>query len=236
MSTPSSVDIDKWNVWRKAPTPENLSHLLKQMEPVIYTATKANQGTLSPTVVEAEAKIQAVNAFKSYDPKHETKLSTHVTNYLQKVNRLNYKYQEIFEVPEQRRIKYTTFQTTKSNLSDKLQREPNSEELAQELGWSRAEVGRFNAEARKEYSDTQSYDSDLAIHDTKDATLLSYVYNDLTPKNKLLFEHTTGYNNKKILSNPALCKKLSMTQGQLSYAKKQLTEQITKSVGGSSGV
>lgn len=198
------------------------------MEPVLYSATKINQGTLSPQVIQAEAKLQALKAFKTYDPGKDVKLSTHVHNYLQKVNRLNYKYQEIFEVPEQRRIKYQTFQKAKQDLEDSLRREPTAEELADHLHWSRAEVGRFLAEARVEFSDAQPHSSDLAVHDTADATLMAYIYNDMAPKQKLLFEHTTGYNGKPVLSNPELMKKLRMTQGQLSYAKKQMTQDIKK--------
>lgn len=229
-----SDDIQKWRAWKQNPTPDNLNTLLRQMAPIMYSATKINQGTLSPALVEAESKIQAVSAFKSFDPNRGVKLSTHLTNCLQKVNRLNYKYQEIFAVPEQRRIKYTVFHAAKSHLNDTNNRDPTSEELAHHLGWSRAEVNRFNSENRTELSDAQPHANDVALHDTTDSTLISYVYNDLTPKNKLLFEHTTGYNNKPILNNPQLMKKLDMTQGQLSYAKKQLTHHV-KGMLGSTG-
>lgn len=221
-----SDDMVKWHAWKADPTPEKLSHLFKQMEPVLFSATKINQGSLAPAVIQSEAKLQALKAFKTFDPAKDVKLSTHVHNYLQKVNRLNYQYQEIFAVPEQRRIKYQTFQKAKSDLEDSLHREPNAEELAGHLHWSRAEVGRFLSEAKTEFSDAQPYSSDLAAHDTEGASVLSYIYNDLGPQDKLLLEYRTGYNGRPQLGNPQIMKKLNMTQGQLSYAVKDLTRRI----------
>ena len=232
-------DINKWKAWKADPNPKTLSHLFRQMEPVMFSATKINQGSISPAVIQAEAKIQALKAFKTYDPKHEVKLSTHVHNYLQKVNRLNYQYQEIFAVPEQRRIKYQTFQKAKQDLEDNLKREPNAEELADHLHWSRAEVGRFLSESKTELSDSQPHSSDLALHDVhsiRDATMMSYIYNDLPPKSKMLLEHTAGYNGQPVLTNPQLMKKFGMTLGQLSYAKKDLREHIQKAQQGGLGV
>jgi len=228
-------DAKKWQTWKTDPTPDNLSAVLRQMSPVIHKAIQINQGNLSPAIVEAQAKIEAVKAFKSFKPDKGVKLSTHVTNYMQKVNRLNYKYQEAFSVPEVRRIKWSTFNSAKGELGDQLGRDPNTSELADSLGWSQAEVGRFNAENRHELSDSQPHYSDFNQHDTRDASMLAYVYNDLSPRHKLVLEHTTGYNNKKVLDNQDLMKKLRATQGQVSYYKTQIKDAIRKamSIGGS---
>lgn len=225
-------DIAYWTAWRAKPTSDNLHNLLKQVTPVLHNAVKANQGTLSPNVIMAEAKIQAVGAFKTFDPKMGVKLSTHLTNSLQKVNRLNYKYQEVFEVPEQRRIKFKTYQNTKTHLEETLNRQPTSEELAHELHWSMAEIERFEQESRKELSDSQPISSGISGKDTTQNALEAYIYHDLpTPEHKLVFEHTTGYGGKAQLSNPEIMKKLKITQGQLSYYKKTLRD-ITKNAQG----
>ena len=70
------------------------------------------------------------------------------------------------------------------------------------------------------------YSSDLSLHDTADTTLYGYLYNDLSPTHKAVFEHTTGYNNKKILSNSQMKRQLKLTQGQLSYAKSQIKDLV----------
>jgi DNA-directed RNA polymerase specialized sigma subunit len=224
-------DIAKWKQWQKDPNSSNLSTLVKQMQPVIYKATQINQGALSPAVIEAEAKIQAVNAFKTYDPKKDVKLSTHLTNYLQKVNRINYKYQDLYKVPEDRRIKYNTFNTAKSDFEDSYGREPSIEELSSRLGWSQREVSRYLRENRQELSQSVPYPSDLGAHDTTDETIVSYVYNDLSPKDKLVFEYTTGYQGRRKLTNSEIMAKLGLTQGQLSYAKSKISKRIKEARG-----
>lgn len=235
MTDVRTSDLEKWHAWKASPTPESLSHLFKQLEPVMYSATKINQGSLSPAIIQAEAKLQALKAFKSYDPDKGVKLSTHVHNYLQKVNRLNYQYQEIFSVPEQRRIKYQSFHKAKQDLEDSLKREPNADELADSLHWSRAEVARFLSESKAEFSDSQPHASDLGLHEDPSATVVSYIYNDLTPDKKLLFEYRTGYNGRPVLSNPQIMKKTGLTQGQLSYAIKDLTNVVDKAKRGYTG-
>jgi len=229
--TRAKEDIKQWETWKTNPTPENLSNLVSQMKPVIHKAIQVNQGALSPAVVEAEAKIQAVNAFKTYDPNRDTQLSTHVTNYMKKVNRLNYTYQDIYSVPEARRIKYSTFANTVSRMKEEKGRDPSADELATELGWSRAEVSRYLAENRRELSDNQPHHSDLGAHDTRQGMVMSYIYNDLTPTQKLLFENVTGYGGKKVMDGTDLRRAMNMTQGQLSYAKRQLTDIVKKAAG-----
>jgi DNA-directed RNA polymerase specialized sigma subunit len=182
--------------------------------------------------LESEAKLQAVKAFETYSPSIGVKLSTHLTNYLKKVNRLAYKHQEIYTVPEDRRIKYHTFDRVKENLKDSLDRDPTIEEMAHELKWSRAEVGRYYKEQRRELSDTQPHANDIPIYTDTKSALLSYAYHDLPPKDKLLLEYTMGYGGKPKMSDPEIMRKLNMTRGQLSYAKKLLTNKVGNAIYG----
>lgn len=222
----SDQDLNKWNTWKKDPSSNNLSSLVKQMNPVIFKAVQINQGSLSPAVIEAEAKLQAFKAFKTYDPSKNVKLSTHLTNQLQKVSRLNYKYQELYKVPEDRRIKFNTFNSVKDTLKDSMGRDPTTEELASNLGWSNAEIKRYASEERSELSTSLPYSSDIGSYDTADETLLAYIYHDLDPQQKLVLEYVTGYNGRKRLSNSEIKNKLGITQGQLSYMKGQFTQKI----------
>ena len=227
----SDKDLQQWKKWNKSKSPSDLSNLLNQVNPLIRNAVTQNAGTLPYSILEAEAKIQAVNAFNTFNPKKKVKLSTHLTNYFKKLNRLNYQYQEIYKVPEARRIKYHTYNVAKSHLKDELDRDPTSEELAGKLGWSNAEINRFNKEDISELSESQPYSSDVLLNKNTDYSMLSYIYNDLSPQNKLLLEHTTGYGGKPVLNNTQLMNKLNMTQGQLSYSKKKLTDEIKRMMG-----
>lgn len=223
----ATTDYKYWEQWNKTKDDKDLSVLLKQVNPLIQYSVFQQKGSLPTPIIEAEAKLQAVNAFKTYDPSKGTKLSTHLTNYLKKVSRLNYQYQEIYKVPEARRIKYQTFTTAKDELTQKYGRPPTVLELAEKLNWSNAEVSRFLSESKQELSDSQPLSNDTKFYgDNSDSTMLAYIYNDLPTKDKLLFEHTTGYGGKPILDNNELAKRLEMTPGQISYAKKKLVNKI----------
>ena len=227
----SDQDLEKWNTWKRNPTSKNLSDLTKQMKPILYKAIQINMGSLSPAIIGAEAKIQAKKAFVSFDPTRGVKLSTHVTNYMQKVNRINYKHQEIFNVPEARRIKHSTFSSARESLQDRFGRPANVSELSDHLGWSTAEVKRFNKEDIREFSDTQPYSSDLGTSGDIRDTMTAYVYHGLNPMHKSVMEHTMGYNGVRSLSNTAIKKKLNITQGQLSYAKGKITKELKTAFG-----
>ena len=232
MTSARDRDLELWKKWDRTRSPMDLEALLKQVDPIIHKTLQPLQGPVPSSVLSAEAKLQALKAFQTFQPGRGNQLSTHLTNYLRKVNRLVYKHQELYSVPEARRIKFHTFNTMKTNLQDQYDRDPTVEELASNLKWSNAEVGRFIKEDRKEFSDSQPYSNDFHINSDPNYSMLAYVYNDLAPKDKLLLEHTTGYGGKRILNNSQLMRKFNMTQGQLSYAKKQLTDKIDKAMGG----
>lgn len=224
-------DLNMWNQWKSDPNSKNLSALIKQVKPILYTGTQAYRGSLSDAVIDAEAKKQAVTAFKTYDPSRGVKVSTHVMNYMPKVNRLNYKYQDLYKVPELRRIKFDTFNRATNDLNESLGREPTTEEVASSLGWSKAEVARHQAESFGELSDSQPYAADVGAYDLETENIAAYVYHDLTPRDKLVLEHTTGYNGKQVLNRQQIMKQLNMTSGQLSYAKQRISQKILEAKG-----
>jgi DNA-directed RNA polymerase specialized sigma subunit len=205
--------------------------LFKNINPLIHHAITPLKGAISDNVLEAEAKLQAMKAFKTYDPNKDTKLSTHVMNHLQKVNRVVYNNMELLSVPEQRRIKFKNFEAVSSNLEEDLGRPPSVAELAEALNWSQAEVMRHKSESWKELSSSNPNVSDMGLHDDPNSTLVSYVYNDLSPQHKTIFEMSTGYGGTKEHTNPEIMKKLKLTQGQLSYAKTKIKETLQKAMG-----
>ena len=230
-NTRSDHDFTLWNSWKQSNSEKDLSKLLKNMAPVLYSATKPLQGSASPKILEAEAKIQAMKAFKTYDPNKGTKLSTHVTNQLQKVNRLAYGNMELLSVPEHRRYKYKTFDAARTNLGEDLGRDPNLLELSDELGWSRAEVERFQQENRKELSESRPGVSDLSFGNDPNEMLLSYVHSDLSPEQQSVFEMSTGYGGSEQKDNPSIMQTLKMTIGKLSYTKNLIKKKIQMAMG-----
>ena len=129
-------------------------------------------------------------------------------------------------MPEHRKIKLKTFNDSMDRLTESYGRQPNVAEMAQDLSWSPAEVGRFKKEQHRELSDSLPVSHGYTLDDDDDG-LVSYVYHDLNPSDKVVFEHTTGYGGAAILSTKELMEKAGLTSGQISHAKRRLRASIS---------
>ena len=178
------ADIDRktgelalWKDWKKTESPKVLGKLIDSFAPVIQsTVRKFDTVPLPPSTIAAEAKKQAIAAFKTYDPKAGAALGTHVHNYMLKVNRFVYEHQNIGRIPEHRITQIGTYQAVKSELRVKRGREPSAAELADELNWSLAEVERMERELRREVPETAVQDIDFSFTATGDEQkILNYI-------------------------------------------------------------
>jgi len=223
-------DIEAWREWRRAPNDVNLGRLLQQLNPIIQREVSRWAGTLARPSLEMEAKKLAVEAIESYSPKAGAALATHVTNRLKKLSRLSYTHQNIARIPEYQTLKFRTFNDAQMELADRFGREPTADELADELRWSNAAVSNFQTNLRKEFVESGELPPHFdQVHGASGE--IDFIYHDLTPMQKKIFEHTTGYGGAQVLNNPQLVKKLKLTQGQVSYQKRALTDRFTTLLG-----
>jgi hypothetical protein len=218
-------DTELWREWKKSPTDANMQNLLRQLNPLIQRSVNQWAGTLARPLLELEAKTLAAEAIKSFDPKRGAKLGTHVTNRLQKLSRINYTYQNVARAPEYQALQFHTYNLAESALKDSLGRDPTFDELSDELGWSSSQLRNFQRGMRKEFVESGEVPPFFDTPSGEDG-LIDFVYNDLSPLQKQIFEHTTGYGGAKTMNNPQLMRKLKLSQGQLSYRKKQLVDKI----------
>ena len=216
-----------WQAWNASPSSSNMEVVLRQLNPIIQQAVNRWAGTLARPLLELEAKRLAVQAVRTYNPSSGAALATHVSNRLRKLSRITYTHQNVARLPEHRMVRFHTFNLANSSLSDRLWREPTVDELVDELGWSRSYLEHFQKGMRKEFLESAPtpphFDSRPG-----DEGFIDFVFNDLNPVQKKIFEHTTGYGGMPLLSNPKLRKKLKLSQGQLSYQKKLLIGKIGK--------
>lgn len=221
--TAKAEDIRLWEQWQRTKSDSDLQALLKQLQPLINQQVLRWSGSLAPAVLETRAKVLATEAIRSYDPARNVALATHVTNQLQKLSRLVYTHSQAARLPEHKAISMATFSVGQDHLSNEFGRAPTSMELADHLGWSKNRVEEYRkAYNRKELlSSGQFNPSAFAIADEEDP-MVAFVYHDLSPQHQQLFEHITGYGGAPTLSNPQLMKKFDLTQGQLSYQKRQI--------------
>lgn len=228
-------DVQIWEQWKKNPNDVNNTRaLLKQTAPLRYRAVTNWQGSVSPTTLNSEAVRISMKAFNTYDPNKNVKLSTHLTNNLKKLSRLGYQEVSFLRMPEERQMKYTTFDTARQDMKDRLGRDPSAMELSDELGWPTAEVDRFLKEDRKLLISSEPLPVGMDAFvpqkgiDPNDKT--HFVLADMNPVDQQIFKHTTGYGGNKILSGKELMDKLGIKQSQLSYRKQVIAKKF-KEVG-----
>jgi len=217
-------DLDLWKQWQKTKSSVDLSALLRQMDPIIQKEINRWSGVLARSVVEVEARRLAVQAFENYRDDAGAALSTHLTNYLQKLSRMIYTHQNLARIPEYQTLKINIFNKAKVELEQNQGRAPTTDEVAGHLGWSKAAVTQLQKLSRPEQ--LEFHDSMPVFGGASTDGSIDLVYHDLNPVQKTIFEHQTGYGGKQKLTNQELMSKLNITQGQLSYEKRRLIDKI----------
>lgn len=216
--------------WQQNKDPETFVSLFSKYQPIVNKVTSKYKtiGIPEPTL-KAKSNSQLINALNTYDPNKGTQPSTHIWNYLQKIQRDAISSKTSGAIPEHRNTKTATFSIVKDNLEDSLGREASIDELSEELKWNKEEVARTNNELGGETT-ASGADFDFYGNSTtfehKDRALADYLYHDLTGPEKVTFEHTFGYGNKPILKNKDIAQKLNTNEMAVSRMKNKLSDKI----------
>lgn len=224
-------DLELWRKWKKNPGPHTLQPLMKQLDPVIQSQVNKWSGAIARPILESKAKALAYEAIQTYEEGHGAALATHVTNRLQKLSRQVYTHQDAVRLPEYKKLKVHSYLRGQRELMDTYGREPTHQEMTDHLGWSSKMLGEVERSLNPELVESSDVGAGLFEQtsvwgsDSGDG-MVDLIYYDLDPKDKLIFEHTTGYSGKPILSNAQLRKKTGLTQGQLSYRKRKLVDKF----------
>lgn len=218
-------DLELWTKWKRTQNPADLQLLLNQMEPIIAREVNRWSNSMSRSLLESEGKRLAVEAFQTYDPKQGTALSTYVASRLPKLSRLTYSHMNAARMSETQVMLFHTYNTGLNALRDQHGREPTHDELADHLGWSPKKLTTFQQQAhRKEFVESEEHPDD----DSSEDHLVDFIYHDLTPQQKKIFEYTTGYGGAKKKSGQEIMKELGLTQGQLSYQKNLIVTAVER--------
>lgn len=232
MNPLKATDTELWRRWKKTRSSDDLQKLLTQMNPILLREVNKWAPSMSRSYLEAEAKRLAVEAFEQYDPNQGTALSTYVASRLPKLSRVVYATQNTARLSETKNLLFHTYHTASNELRDRHGREPTNEELADHLNWGVKKLETFQRQSqRKEFVESEDHPENEDAEDH----LVDYIYHDLTPLQKSIFEHSTGYQGKPVLSGSEMMKKLKVTQGQLSYQKTLIVQAVTRAKAGGHG-
>jgi len=217
--------------WQKERDPQALQQLFEHYEPFVRQMQSKWNAHFHPGVFRGLAKRQILQALKTYKPDKGARLDTHVYNYLQKLSRYAMSYGEAVRMPEHLRLKVGALMAAWDKLESQLGRAPTVDELADELNWTKGEVERIQRYMfeEKAVGGTELPQAWEAFD--MESALIESVYQDLSPREKLVFEHTTGYGGKPILSTKEIAELLKTSPASVSRMRKQITEKFRQALG-----
>jgi len=218
-------DLELWHEY-KAGNQNAKWELLDRFKGLISGIAMKQSNVLPKAVVEAKLKTYAIAAFDTYKEGKGAKLSTHVQNYLQKINRDNYTNQQAVRLPENLAIGYTKFMNTKTSLGETIGREPTTMELAEHLSWSPEQVANAERKYHTELVESKmTYDPGVIDQDTS-SSAIRFAYQEMDDNERYLFEHKTGYMNKGILPMSKIREHLKLTPYQFNQLQTVLTAKL----------
>lgn len=179
-------DIEAFNHWKATGDSEALGALMRQLHPVMYAQVERVSGTLPKSALSAEAKKWTYKAIESYDPTKGASLSTHVMNYLPKIRRLNYKFQNSARLPENLVLQYSNFQGAVSHLQESLGRDPTDDEIAKNIGWSTSQVFKFKNSLYDDLVESASPRPQEVTQFNQNKFLLDHILSNLNDQEKFI--------------------------------------------------
>ena len=205
----------------------NVEKLIKDNKRLIDLEASRYSTNLPLITVQLEAYKLAREAAKSYNPASGHQFSTHLVNNLKKLSRLSTKYGAVLRVPENTQFGINKLNKLEKDLEHTLGRTATTEELAHHSGLSvKAVIGTLKS--KKTTTGISSLFDSPTLFSSENDEWVRFVYHDLTDKDKLIFEHKTGFGNKPILDNAALAKKLNLSVSTLSNRLKLINTTLAK--------
>lgn len=224
-------DEDLYSAWKRTGMPSDLEALVRNLNPLVQAEVNRRSGTLARDLLVIQAKKLTVDAIKSFNPNAGVKISTHVTNQLQKLSRVNYAHQNAARIPENQMLQFHTVNIATEDFRADNGRDPSTEELADSLKWSPRKLEDFRKQfERGELLESIDTPAALFVSEEHDPRI-NYVYSSLTPRQQQIFELTTGFHGVKRIPNPQIQSKLGITIGVLSYEKTKIKEALHKVLG-----
>jgi DNA-directed RNA polymerase specialized sigma subunit len=223
--------VASYKTWSSAPTPENASTLLNDLEPVINTGlSRFAEGPNDP-IMRSHARRLTLDALRTYQPNGGAQLSTHVVNHLQGLRRISKQQNQVLHIPERAAMDQAYLHNSATELEDKLGREPSIPELADHVGFSLAKIERLRrympGVAEGAIGDAAEVQP-LALMNPRDKSMhyAKLLHAELQPRDQKILEWTLGLYGGRQINNYEIAAKLGITPGAVSQRKSLIQRKL----------
>lgn len=219
---------EEYSSWKADPSMKNLGALMKKVDPVIDKALTSYAGEMGPTL-RTKARLMSVDYLKTYDPKKGMALNSYLIQNLQSLNREKANRAYVVHMPENIILTKNKLQTATKEFMSVHGREPNSDELADATGISKKHIANaqgYRPALSGSIAQTEKGDSLFEKKKEYGDIWAEYVYFDLTPMDKKIYEWTTGYSGSPIIPKQDIAKKLKMTPAAVSFRINKIVSKL----------
>lgn len=218
-----------WHAWRADPTPENMSAVLADLDPIVTSETQRYSGPKE--VLYWKGKQFARDAVKSYDPAQGASLHTWVRTQMQPLHRYGQRLAPV-RTPETVRRQGAELHAITERMHSDLGRLPTDEELADESGKSVAAIQKLRQRVGLTLAESQMVDTEgnaipLAVSAARPADFASEaVYQGLSPHEQLIYDWKTGAHGREVISNKEIAQRLGVTPSSITQASQRISARI----------
>ena len=222
----------EYDNWKADPTPENLGKIVSALDPVINSEIQRFSGP--KPLLRSRARALTIKAIKTYDPTSGAQLRSWATTHMQQLARYGQQLRAV-HAPEVAIRQAAEVNRVRMEMADTLGRDPEDQELADEVGISvkrirdiRKMVRPTVAEgAMAEPADEDSVAGMPAVSQPNKLSLAEeMVYDSLTPRDRAIFDWKTGRKGKTMLSNQEIARRLGVTPALISQRSQLIAQQI----------
>ena len=223
----------EYDTWLQEQTPENMAKTVAALDPTLVTEIQRYAGPKD--LMHTKAKALAIKAIKTYQPDKGAALRSWVVTQLQPLSRYGQRLRPV-QVPEAVIRQSAEMNTVTERMHDQLSRMPTNEELADEMGISIGKIAKLRARTKPTISESQAMtpaSSDEGMPDLPAVIAPKNVeyaaeatYQDLEPRDRLIFDWKTGKHGREQLSNQEIAARLSVTPALISQVSSQIANQI----------
>lgn len=228
-----------WETWKRTNAQPDFQTVLKALDGTVRKGLGAfgkGQEHLLP-----RARILAAEAVRKYAPEERqgpkrASLSTHVYTSLQRLQRVSADRDAAVRLPERSRLDAMAIRDAAREWEDQHGHEPDLATLSDVTGLSRDRIllaGRAFREISFAGVTGEKGDTLLQTEaKVEEDPWRDYVYYDLDPKGRKVFEWTTGYGGSGILPKQEIAKRLGISPAAVSGRIKTIVARLEERPGG----
>jgi DNA-directed RNA polymerase specialized sigma subunit len=225
--TASKSEIDQtFEAYKSSPSPDTAEPFLDAMAPDIEKAVK-NYGNNNDDYY-TQAQLIALQQADSYDPDKGASIRTHVNNGLHKLTQVRQERTSALHIPDNVHREKARIKEAGDAFKAEFDREPNLSELADATGLSIGQLDRINkydATAPESMFESDKGDAMTERRSVNDMWM-DYVYFELDPIDKKIFEWATGYHGVTKIPKSEMATKLKISAPAVSKRVNKIVAKI----------